>query len=211
MFTCECPSGLSARTVSWCSLNNHFVEIDGKGSITDMQRAEHSVLGMGQGSEELPVALGCQSCSICAVRLGEFSLKIFSYGKKPLWEQVWQLLFPLQMWVHFPLLGNEWELFYRHQIATGALEVELWPVLQRAESKWWKTNRILINTFSLAQEKLSRNYILALCTRSVRRTVNIWVVKEMGMGAVSSVLHPVAYMELSCQHRILAERGGGGF
>lgn len=31
--------------------------------------------------------------------------------EKPLWEQSPQLPLPLQMWVHFPLLGNEWELF----------------------------------------------------------------------------------------------------
>lgn len=82
--SCSCVSALrgSAQMVFWYSLNNCFVEIDGKGSTTDMQRGEHSVLGMGQGSEELPVTPGCQSCSICVVRLGKFSLKIFSY-----WEE----------------------------------------------------------------------------------------------------------------------------
>lgn len=38
---------------------------------------------------------------------------------------------------------------------------------------------MLINTCSLEWEKLSRNYILALYTRSVSSTVNIWVSKGM--------------------------------
>jgi len=65
---CPCPSGLSAQAVFWYSLNNRFVQIGGKGSVTDVQRAEPSVLGVGQGSEEFPLAARCQSRLICVVR-----------------------------------------------------------------------------------------------------------------------------------------------
>lgn len=37
--------GLSAQTVSWDWLRNGFVEVDGKGSSTDVGRAERAVLG----------------------------------------------------------------------------------------------------------------------------------------------------------------------
>lgn len=181
--SCPCVSALWGSVHRWYSLNNRFVEIDGKGSTTDTQRAEHSVLGMSQGSEELPLSAGCQSCSICMVRLREFSSKNFSCGvKKPLWEQIPQLLLPSQTLVHFPVLGNEWE----YSIGTK-FQQEPWRLstvqyqyctLQRAEFKWWKINQILINSFSPAQGKLSRNFVLALYTRSVRSTVNIWVGKE---------------------------------
>lgn len=59
----------------------------------------HLVMGMSQGSEELAVSPGCQSC---VIKLERFSLKMFSYVKRPLRTDVTAA--SLQMCVHFSLL-----------------------------------------------------------------------------------------------------------
>lgn len=125
---------------------------------------------------------GWQSSSIHVIRSERFSLDMFSpYGKRPLWERLWQLLLPSQFCLHFLLLENESELFYWYQTAAGALQVQLWPVvtiLCRVQAIW-KPNWLLVHNFELCVEEISRNYILAVRFRSIRNKVNIWVGKGM--------------------------------
>lgn len=132
LLLCQCSLGLSAQTVFGTHSITTFLKFTRKAASLICRELSTRFWGWVRAVKSYLFHQGTSHCSICAVRLGEFSLKILSYGKKPLWEQVSQLLLSSQTRVHFPLLGNEWELFHRHQIAAGPLEVELWPLLYLA-------------------------------------------------------------------------------
>lgn len=104
--------------------------------------------------------------------------------EKPLWEQLPQLLLPLQMWVHFPLLGKEWELFQGHQIPVGARETELGPWRPSWDQYYvdLAACRVQMMKNQLGTNPVSypwRSCPLLLDTSSIKSRANIWVRKKM--------------------------------